>query len=178
MSNIKIQKTTNNKYLNAIVKLYIESFGKGVSAQYINTIELYDYINTLFETGYAIIYTENEYISGILLATTLGFDTYLPELISNEFETEKCLYVAEMMVSEQSRGKGIGRKLLEAFETTADKKRYTDAFIRVWDENTPALSLYRKMGYSDCAQIEQTKRTADGNGTFVMNKIYLHKKLI
>ena len=63
-------------------------------------------------------------------------------------------------------------------ETTADKKRYKDAFIRVWDQNKPALSLYRKMGYADIAEIQQTKRKADSEDTFVMNKIYLHKKLI
>ena len=104
-------------------------------------------------------------------------DNALPKVISTEFKPEKCLYIAEMMVTEAARGKGIGKKLLEEFEKKADKALYQDAFIRVWIENIPAVNLYQKMGFKIIANIEQTKRTADGSGTFVMQKVYLHKKM-
>jgi len=66
---------------------------------------------------------------------------------------------------------------LKIFFETVDKIRYTDAFIRVWDKNATALNLYKKMGFIPISTIEQTKRNADGKGTFVMQKIYLHHKI-
>jgi len=178
MTKSKTIKSSTVEHLPDIRNLYIEAFGGGLSAQHIDIDELNRYLLTILNDGYALLHIEDERIEGVLLACPLLMDEYLPESISGKYAPENCLYVAEMMVSQQNRGKGIGRKLLEAFETTADKKRYTDAFIRVWDQNGPALALYRKMGYTDIAEIQQTKRTADGNGTFVMKKIYLHKKLI
>jgi GNAT superfamily N-acetyltransferase len=173
-----IFKTNSSDYHTAIRQLYAEAFGKGFSQQHIDNRELNNYIERILEMGYALIYSENDRISGILLACPLEMDEYLPKEISDKYAPRNCLYIAEMMVEESSRGKGLGKKLMEAFETTADKKRYTDAFIRVWDQNEPALSLYRKMGYADIAEIQQTKQKADSEDTFVMNKIYLHKKLI
>ena len=81
------------------------------------------------------------------------------------------------MVAEEARGQGIGTKLLNQFFDSVDKQRYSDSFVRVWDQNIPALSLYRKMGFEPIASMEQTKIKADESGTFVMHKIYLHKKL-
>jgi len=58
-----------------------------------------------------------------------------------------------------------------------DAKQYSDAFIRVWDKNTGAIALYEKMGFVPYTTIEQTKQKANGSETFVMQKIYLHKKM-
>ena len=102
---------------------------------------------------------------------------FLRDFIYENFAIEKCVYVAEMMVAEQARGKGIGRQLLTAFFETPDTKLYSDAFIRVWDKNVGAIALYEKMGFVPYTSIEQTKQKADGSETFVMRKIYLHKKM-
>ena len=171
-------KSNAIEYLSDIRNLYIEAFGGGFSAQHIDIVELNRYLLAILHDGYALLHIEDERIEAVLLACPLEMDEYLPKEISDKYEPENCLYIAEMMVEESSRGKGLGKKLMEAFETTADKKRYKDAFIRVWDQNEPALSLYRKMGYADIAEMQQTKRKADSEDTFVMNKIYLHKKLI
>jgi len=135
------------------------------------------YIEKLLNEGITLVAIENNQVIGALLSCPLAFDEYVTSEITENFALEKCVYIAEMMVTEQARGKGVGRQLLAAFFEMSDTKQYSDAFIRVWDKNVGAIALYEKMGFTPYTSIEQTKRKADGNGTFVMQKIYLHKKM-
>jgi len=174
---MKIVQTNNAEYRNDIILLYIETFSTGLSKQYINTEELNKYFDVIFEKGSVLLALENSQLSGALLTCPLKYDKSLPKEIGENFPVEKCVYVAEIIVTEQSRGKGIGKQLLSNFFAMVDKQHYTDAFIRVWKENVAAIGLYRKMGFEPYTSIQQIKRNVDGNGTFVMDKIYLHKKL-
>lgn len=174
---MEIIRTQNPSYKKAITALYIEAFSSGQSEQFIDLEELSDYIDSVLKNGYALISTENESIIGVGLICPLAMDKYLPETISDHFQSSQCLYIAEMMVKASFRGKGIGKRLMEAFDQTADKTNFSDAFIRVWIDNIPAVNLYKKMGFDVVANIEHAKIKADESGTFVMKKIYLHKKL-
>jgi GNAT superfamily N-acetyltransferase len=174
---MEIIQTNNSEYRNQLIDLYIEAFSTGQSQQYIDTEELEQYIDSILNAGYAVLALEKGNITGAMLLCPLSLDKALPASISDNFDGEKCLYVAEMMVTEKVRGQGIGKQLMAAFFDKIDKNSYSDVFIRVWDENIPAISLYKKMGFEPVAAIDQTKTKADGSGTFVMQKIYLHKKL-
>lgn len=171
---MKIIQTNSSEYRNGIIDLYIEAFSTGQSEQYIDSDELSKYIDLILNEGYALLVIEDKELTGAVLICPLSYDKYLPAQISELFELKKCLYIAEMMVSEKVRGQGIGKQLMAAFFETADKQRYSDTFIRVWDANIPAISLYKKTGFKAIANIQQTKTKADKSGTFVMNKIYLH----
>lgn len=174
---MEIVQTNNSEYRDDIISLYIDTFSTGLSKQYINQVELNKYIDVIFEKGNVLLALENSQVMGALLTCPLKYDKSLPKDISGNFQVEKCVYVAEIIVAEQSRGKGIGKQLLSHFFATVDKQHYTDAFIRVWKENMAAIGLYHKMGFEPYTSIQQIKTNADGNGTFVMDKIYLHKKL-
>lgn len=174
---MKITQTNSSEYKADIINLYIEAFSTGKSEQFIDKEELNEYIDSILKNGYVLLATENNQPIGAALICPLTLDNALPKEISDRFNAEKCLYIAEMMVTTSARGKGIGQRLMEAFDETADKTCYSDTFIRVWTENMPAVRLYIKMGFETIACIEQTKKTADGGRTFVMQKIYLHKKL-
>lgn len=172
---IVFKQTNEVLYREAIVSLYIDCFSTGVSEQYIDLAELTEYIGLVLDKGNAVLSFENELMTGAVLSLPLKYDSYLPEIISRDYIVNNCVYIAELMVTEQKRGKGTGEKLLSEFIKNVDRNFYTGIFIRVWDQNFPALRLYQKMGFVPVATIRQTKKHADGNGTFDMNKIYLYK---
>jgi len=174
---MEIIQTNSAVYKDQIIALYVEAFSIGKSQQYIDLKELDVYIDLILKDGYVLFSKNNEDITGAILICPLILDKTLPSEISENYDIEKCLYVAEMMVAEKVRGFGIGKELLTEFFKTVDKLRFTDVFIRVWNENIPALNLYHKIGFEPVATIEQTKKKTDGIGNFVMEKIYLHKKL-
>ena len=174
---MEIIQTKNLDYINKIKQLYIDAFASGFSEQYIDVLALENYVESLLINGETYLAIENELVLGAILTCPLKFDEYVPSIITETFQLEKCLYVAEMMVTENCRGQGIGKRLLSEFLINADSKLFTDIFIRVWDKNAGAVSLYKKMGFKPFTTIEQTKIKPDGKETFIMKKIYLHKKL-
>lgn len=174
---MEIIKTNNFNYKNEIIALYVEAFSSGQSEQYIDLKELNQYIDSILKEGYVLLSIEKEKIYGAILSCRFALDKSLPDEIRQNYQIEKCIYLAEMMVSEELRGQGIGEKMMAEFLKTIDKSKFTDAFIRVWDKNIPALNLYLKMGFKPVAAIEQIRMKADKSETFVMQKIYLHKKL-
>lgn len=160
-----------------IEQLYLDAFTKGASAQFVDGVELRNYITEVLQIGVAILSTENSTVNACLLYTPLTFDMYCPPQITSKFNLNQSVYIAEIMVSEASRGKGVGRMLIEKFLETIKNQHYTDAFIRVWDENITAINLYQKMGFTPITEIKQLKKSVDGKTDFDMCKIYLHKNL-
>lgn len=174
---IKLKETNSDSYTNEIIKLYTNCFSKGISQQHIDQTELQQYIAFILKNGSTLIATENEMMAGALLSFPLSFEVEIPDIIKSEFEINKSVYIAELMVNEEYRGQGIGRNLINSFLNTLDKSLYSDVFIRVWELNLPALELYKKLGFSAVATLTQTKRKTGDNGTFEMKKLYLHKKI-
>lgn len=174
---MEIIQTNDRRYLDDIKALYTEAFSKGISSQYIDPEELNRYINSFFEGGTILIAIETDKLAGALLYCDFEKENSIPAEISIHYVVGKCAYIAEVMVSETSRGQGIGKKLLDKFFETVDTGKYTEAFIRVWQENKPALGLFLKTGFVPVAFMDHEKKKADGNGIFIMKKIYLHKKL-
>jgi len=173
-----IIQSKNSEYRDEIIALYNEAFSSGFSQQYIDKEETIQYIDAILLQGFTLLAVEDDKLLGAIMTCPLLFDKSLPDEIRQNFTIDKCVYVSEMMVVENARGQGLGKQLLDIFFDSVDKTLYSDVFIRVWDQNVPALSLYRKMGFETIASIDQTKIKADGSGSFVMHKIYLHKKLL
>lgn len=172
-SIMKIIHHATSAYKPNLIDLYKATFPSSIT----DTLELNNYIDSFLNDENAYLAIDNEVLTGALLYSPLSHDKDLPTLIVENFKSEDCVYVAEMMVNENSRGKGIGTYLLTSFLKTIDKKTYTDAFIRVWDQNQVAIGLYKKLGFRPYTQIDQVKKRVDGTGTYLMKKIYLHKKL-
>lgn len=174
---MKIEKSLDMIKIEELIQLYNECFSKGLSEQYIDLKELKRYLNTFLDSGKIISIVDQNKLAGALLAIPIGFDADFPADLQTEFEGKNVWYIAEMMIEENLRGKGWGGKLLNEFLFDAKQFNISDVVIRVWNQNLPALSLYRKIGFADVAEIEQTKTKADLSGTFTMRKIYLHKEI-
>ncbi len=177
MELITIDKKSYPGYKDQLLQLYLSCFSTGLSAQALDQKSIGQYLDNLFVEGYGIVVLEDEKVFGALLTTPLSYDELIPEKIRKNFLVEDCVYIAEMMVTENARGKGLGKQLLLDFIQTVDKKRFKHAFIRVWIENIPAIALYRSMGYQDFAYINQKKTNPNTHETFMMHKVYLYRNL-
>ncbi|MDA3852991.1 MAG: GNAT family N-acetyltransferase [Bacteroidales bacterium] len=177
MEIIKIESADYKKYGEALVNLYLATFSEGESFQYHNRKETELYLQSILEVGYGIIAIEDQDLLGSILLTPLHFDNLVPASITQNFNLSHSIYVTEMMVKKSNQGRGIGKKLLLHFLETVDRKTYHHAFIRVWIQNTAAVGLYKKMGFNECATIEQSKLLADKGAVFNFKKSYLHQKL-
>ncbi len=60
----------------------------------------------------------------------------------------KILLIEELCVSENLRGRGIGRSMMEEIHTLAKEWGCTDLQLGVQPENEVALALYRKCGFT------------------------------
>ena len=103
-------------------------------------------------------------------------DAEFPFANHPEIPVKTTAYIAELMVHVHVRGLGIASALIHEYLKNETLNGITDAVIRVWSQNIPALRLYRKLGFEPIDEITQTKYKSETE-TFEMQKIYLHKKL-
>lgn len=60
----------------------------------------------------------------------------------------KGIYLDDLIVTEEHRGKGIGKKLLDAVIDAAKQTGAKQVHWQVLDWNTPAIEFYKKIGAS------------------------------
>jgi len=79
-----------------------------------------------------------------------GYVTVLTKVSSGELEDGDIEYglVADLLVREQHRGSGFGRKLLDAAETYAREHGVKWLRIAALAGNRPAIEMYDSMGFS------------------------------
>ena len=83
--------------------------------------------------GFALLIKENKELLGITIVNKTGMAGYIPENI--------LVYIA---VHENTRGKGVGKKLMEKALNIADG----DVALHVEPDN-PAKFLYEKLGFTN-----------------------------
>ncbi|MDB5494544.1 MAG: histone acetyltransferase [Phenylobacterium sp.] len=69
--------------------------------------------------------------------------------------------VAKMTVSEDLRGSGLGRRLMQACIDAARAERAPRLYLETNSSLAPALGLYRAMGFRDLAPAETPYARAD-----------------
>lgn len=166
------------KIQDQLLSLYIESFSDGDAFQYHDADKTVHYLMNLVHNGHIHVANYQNEIIGAIIACALSNDESLPQSIKNNFQVEQSVYIAELMVSQQHRRKGIGKQLITEFLNNNVINNYTDVFIRVWIENKVAIALYKQFGFIPVAEITQSKLIADKSETHQYHKIYMHKKLI
>jgi diamine N-acetyltransferase len=61
--------------------------------------------------------------------------------------------IDDLVVSEHVRHQGVGQTLVERVHQWAREKGVTEVELNVWEFNTPARSLYEKLGYQTTRRI-------------------------
>ncbi|MBP1637950.1 MAG: GCN5-related N-acetyltransferase [Bacteroidetes bacterium] len=176
MQVIQFNKNSFQKYKNQLVDLYLHAFTTGNYAQFIERKDAELGLDSLSQHGDGFIAILDKTIIGIIIGTPLSFDENFPSGLLPEIDKKSCVYIAELMIVSNMRGKGIAQKLIDIYFNKKIKEQFSDVVIRVWNENIPALLLYKKLGFIEIAEITQTKMKSQ-HESFEMKKLYLHKYL-
>lgn len=163
------------KFRGKIVGLYLSAFTTGEYAQHIPRESAERTLDETLREGWGQMAFADDKLAGVLIALPLLRDEEFPRDVCPQIPVITSVYISEVMTKPDFRGKGVATQLINGFLQEA-KGSYTNAVIRVWDENKLALSLYKKLGFSEIAIITQTKFRSESE-VFEMNKIYLYKEI-
>lgn len=113
----------------------------------------------IFEYDIDNCVNDNPFLEGYVIENAHDIQGYA--MIAKSFSTEfgkPCMWIEDLYVKDEYRGKGLGRKLME-FIT----EKYTDCIfmLEVEPENETAIRLYEKSGFSVLPYLEM-KRDAAG----------------
>jgi GNAT superfamily N-acetyltransferase len=148
--DIKTLTKVQFNQLIELVKLYFketdnEILDDGSATSYINNIE------KQLEKHQALHYfvsEDNGLINGFLLGNTLY-----------NYNNEECSFILELYVSKENRLQGIGRKLVEKFESISKDVIYLTA-------HKDAEKFYRSIGYITTNNIDKD----NGNNVYKKNR--------
>ena len=165
------------KHKDKLIQLYMLSFTEGHHAQYIPPEAIELSLDEIMRIGFGFMAFQKDKLVGAIVSVSLKNDPDFSIDAHKDIDPAKTLYIANVMVDEHYRGQGIAHGLLQHLFKMSQPKPYTDAVIRVWVENTPAVNLYKKLGFKEIDTIFQTKLSKNTKKPFEMKKIYMHKKL-
>ena len=171
----ELDKFNYTTFRNELIELYLHAFTTGDYAQRIEPDTVGVTLDGIVGDGSGCMAFVDDRVVGLVVAFPLENDPYFPRDRCLSIPVEKTIYIAEVMVHSNWRGRGIASQMLESLLQKA-LKEYSHAVIRVWKENKPALELYKKLGFMPVAEISQTKLNEKGE-EFEMRKIYLVKEV-
>lgn len=175
--NIDIFPDTQQQYKEQIKTLYIDTFTQGSSAQWVDADALEEELALTYQKGLMLVAVNGSELAGALFIYPLSDDSLLPTSISRDLNISKIPYIAELMVAASCRGCGLGSRMMNEAMELLRASNFHQVYIRVWDQNTAALKLYEKLGFSFAGTADQTKYSFPDKKPMIMHKIYLHKEL-
>ena len=107
---------------------------------------------SIFRRDFAECISDSPFLEGYILEDEdqiLGYS-----MLAHSFSTEfgkPCVWIEDIYLKPEARGKGLGTEFL-----TFVRKTYPQAILRleVEEENTPAVSAYRKSGFASLPYLE------------------------
>lgn len=169
---IKATPDLYQKHKDTMIKLYLEAFYTNKSSE-ILTNKINIYFDRIFECGFGIFSLDKQKLTGAMLITPPEFDNIMPPEITENINPKKSLYIAELFIDKNYRGKGYGKQIMNYFFETVDKK-YQTFIIRVLTNNKPAIKLYENFFFKQKNLILQ-KKIDENNNKIILEKIYLVK---
>ncbi|KAF2033886.1 acyl-CoA N-acyltransferase [Setomelanomma holmii] len=89
----------------------------------------------------------------------LGFLSFMFTRDDPPHQDREVVYIYEIHLHESLRGQGLGSRLIEVVETTAQLEDVSKTMLTVFTNNLAAEKLYRKLGYvKDACSPEDKKR--------------------
>lgn len=91
--------------------------------------------------------TENQFLFSIYGDDDTNIGVLWVNISENKIY-EKHAFIYDIRLNEASRGKGYGKKSLQAMDEWLRSLKVKDVALHVFDENKIAINLYEKSGYS------------------------------
>lgn len=66
------------------------------------------------------------------------------------FNVKRYLYIHDIVVLNEYRGKGIGKGLMQKLIDVSEERKYCKVTLEVRDDNAVAQSLYKSLGFDEC----------------------------
>jgi ribosomal-protein-alanine N-acetyltransferase len=121
----------------------------------------YDILDS-FPEGFLVAETAGTVVGYLMLRVEFGFSNI------RGFSLTKKGHVVSVAVLKEHQRKGLGWALMEEGHRALAAKACKEVFLEVRVGNTPAVDLYRKMGYSTAQRLNSYYR--DGEDAFLMSK--------
>lgn len=130
-------KPTDNERLASIIRRTLESYGLNIPGT-VYTDPTTDQLFELFQEKSAVYFVaENlagQVVGGCGIFPTKGLPEGYVELV-------------KLYLSEEARGKGTGRALMEKCHAWAKEKGFTHVYLETFEELGSAVALYKSLGY-------------------------------
>jgi len=66
------------------------------------------------------------------------------------FKVKPYLYIHDIVVSDEFRGKGIGKALMQKLIEISEERKYCKVTLEVREDNVTAQALYKSLGFDEC----------------------------
>ena len=93
------------------------------------------------------MFGENAFVEGLITfdgETPIGYTLFYPNFAS--FRGQKGLYLEDIYIKQDCRGKGVGEMMLRHLARIAKERGCERIDFQVPDWNTPAIKFYEKLG--------------------------------
>jgi ribosomal-protein-alanine N-acetyltransferase len=121
----------------------------------------YDILDS-FPEGFLVAESAGKVVGYLMMRVEFGFSNI------KGFSLTKKAHVVSVAVLKEHQRKGLGRALMEEGHEAVTVKGCREVFLEVRASNTPAIDLYKKLGYSTSQRLYSYYR--DGEDAFLMSK--------
>ena len=141
MNDLKTIENINEDNLREIAALYIECFNAPNKGENWTSETAYEYfLERKNEHSIFAVVTDKNKIRAVCCG-----GPFVKSFISKELEYnfEDCAYISLLAVSQNFRGQGIGKKLLQQYCTILKSKKFKTTLIRCRSNNAPMIGVLK-----------------------------------
>lgn len=107
--------------------------------------------------------TSDNRVAGFAAAIPLEHKRSVAPVLTGLVPIRHTMYLAELGVLPEHRGKKIGRTLVRERLNLIDRDSYSHVVLRISCDNTPSGEMYKALGFTDMGvYMEVTSRRTDG----------------
>lgn len=110
-----------------------------------------------------LVITDDERVVAFGIAIPLAADGKVSKILSGLLPMKHTMYLVELGVSPEYRGKGLGRRLVKERVKRIDSDAYSHVVLRVAENRRATVAMYENLDFSDMGvSMNVSRRRTDG----------------